>query len=232
MLREHAPGRRRPRSEREGLACDLLWQIFGWLQARRRVCNHDTGKGGIFGPLCERQGARHRAHGLHAREPAKPGELNLVVRESCHSRGIAFHRQVFDRDTKLRLEILAIGGEPFDQTRLIFVGDRGKHQCRHLGPSGTCRHSCGTCGCKAGDNSTPRNGHTSSPVPHCICVRQSTSGAARRSETSSVAQCLASHLTIDRSQIRYAYICMASVGRLQIALEIPINAVPLSATGP
>ena len=132
-FRHQAPRGRGARAEGEGLADRVDRKVLRFLQAEAAVGDQVGPEGGILRALRDRLAAGDEAPGLHAGEAAEPRELDVVVAEGRHGRGIVLHRQVFHRDAEPRLQVFGNAPIALDQPFLVLVGDRGEDNGALLG---------------------------------------------------------------------------------------------------
>src|SRR6516165_10772024 len=83
-------------------------------------------EGYVFSTLGDGLRVGHAEPSLNTRQSAEPGKLHLVVGEGCDGRGVAFDREIFDRDAELALEILGVLRKSFDQACLVLIGNGGE----------------------------------------------------------------------------------------------------------
>src|SRR5579862_3835681 len=107
-------------------------KILGEVQAALAVGDEVAFEVDVLRPLCNRFGARNGVTSLDSGVAAKPGKLNIVVGEGGDRGRIALYRYIFDRYTELLLEIFGKAAESLDETCLVLIRDRRKHESGRL----------------------------------------------------------------------------------------------------
>ena len=130
-LGHQAAGGRTLGTKGKGFATQVVFKV------RQAVCRLDFGagvgdevgdEGFVFHALGDGLRTRHQAPRLHTGQPAKPGQLHLVVAEGGYRCRIGFYRDITNVYVELLGKVIGHAAKALYQLRFILIRNSRKHE--------------------------------------------------------------------------------------------------------